>query len=112
MIKVSVLYPSKPESRFDHGYYQNHHVPLIAKRLGASLLFYTIDRGLGGDRPGSRPPFVAVVSLFCDSVESFQAAFAPHATEIMGDIAKYTDIVPVTQVSEVVVGSHRERSAV
>jgi uncharacterized protein (TIGR02118 family) len=42
--------------------------------------------------------------LFSDSIEAFQAGFGPHAREIMGDIANYTDIAPVMQISEVVVG--------
>ena len=42
--------------------------------------------------------------IFCDSVESFQAAFGPHAKAIMADIANYTDLKPVMQISEVVVG--------
>jgi uncharacterized protein (TIGR02118 family) len=37
-------------------------------------------------------------------VEAFQAAFGPHAKEILGDIRNYTDLKPVTQISEVVVG--------
>jgi uncharacterized protein (TIGR02118 family) len=85
---------------------------LIAKRLGPALLFYTIDRGIAGDKPDVPPPFVAVVNLFSESVEAFQASFAPHANEIMSDIATYTDITPITLISEVVVGSARERSAV
>ena len=40
----------------------------------------------------------------CDSVESFQAGFGPHAKEILGDIPNYTDLAPVLQISEVVVG--------
>jgi uncharacterized protein (TIGR02118 family) len=35
-----------------------------------------------------------------ESVEAFQAAFAPHAAEIQGDIPKYTDIEPVLQIGE------------
>lgn len=42
--------------------------------------------------------------VFCESVESFQAAFGPHAKEILGDVRNYTDIAPVMQISEVVVG--------
>lgn len=41
--------------------------------------------------------------LYCDSVEAFNAAFGPHAKEIMGDIANYTDLQPQLQISEVVV---------
>ena len=39
-----------------------------------------------------------------ESLEVFQAGFGPHAKEIMGDIPNYTDIAPVIQISEVVVG--------
>jgi len=42
--------------------------------------------------------------IFCDSVEAFQNGFGPHAQEIMADIANYTDLSPVVQISEVVVG--------
>lgn len=37
------------------------------------------------------------------SIEAFQAAFAPHAKEIMGDIPNYTNVQPVIQINEVVV---------
>jgi len=39
--------------------------------------------------------------MTCESVEAFQAAFAPHAAEILGDIPNYTSIQPIIQFSEV-----------
>lgn len=42
--------------------------------------------------------------VFSESVEAFQKAFGPHMKEIMGDVKNYTDIAPVMQISEVVVG--------
>jgi uncharacterized protein (TIGR02118 family) len=42
--------------------------------------------------------------IYCDSVEAFQKGMGPHMKEIMGDIPNYTDIAPVMQISEVVVG--------
>jgi len=42
--------------------------------------------------------------IFSDSVEAFQAAFGPHAQSIMADIPNYTDLTPVIQISDVVVG--------
>jgi uncharacterized protein (TIGR02118 family) len=39
--------------------------------------------------------------LYFDSAEAFQAAFGPHAQEIIADIPNYTDIQPTIQVSEV-----------
>jgi uncharacterized protein (TIGR02118 family) len=58
---------------------------------------------LSGDAPGSSPPYIGLCHLFCESVESFQRSFGPHAAEIMADIPNYTDLTPVLQISEVVV---------
>jgi uncharacterized protein (TIGR02118 family) len=104
MIKVSVMYPNTPGSRFDHAYYRDKHMPLLKARMGAACRSYTVDKGLAGGTPGSAPTYVGMCHIFCDSVESFQAGFGPHAKEIMADIANYTDLQPVIQISEVVVG--------
>ena len=104
MFKVSVMYENKPGARFDHAYYRDRHLPLLKSRLGATCLSYTIDKGLAGGAPGAPAPYVAMCHVFCDSVESFQTAMAPHAAEIMGDIKNYTDLTPTLQISEVVVG--------
>jgi uncharacterized protein (TIGR02118 family) len=42
--------------------------------------------------------------IYCDSVEAFQSGFGPHAQEILADIPHYTDLEPIVQISEVVVG--------
>ena|ERR1700704_2134835 len=104
MIKVSVLYANAPNVRFDHTYYRDRHMPLLKARMGDSCKSYTIEKGLAGGAPGSPPPFIALCHIYCDSLASFQAGFGPHAAEIMADIANYTDITPVVQISEVVVG--------
>lgn len=103
MIKVSVMYPNTPGARFDHAYYRDKHMPLIKERMGDACLYYTVDKGLAGGAPGAGPTYIAMCHFFCDSVESFQASFGPHAREINGDIANYTDLKPVLQISEVVV---------
>ena len=104
MIKVSVMYPNTPGARFDHDYYRDKHMPLLKARMGAACKSYTIDKGLSGGAPGQPAPYVGMCHVFADSVESFNAAFGPHAKEILGDIANYTDLQPVMQFSEVVVG--------
>ncbi|MEG6508362.1 EthD family reductase [Methyloligella sp. 2.7D] len=103
MIKVSVMYPNEPGARFDHEYYAEKHMPMVASKMGNSLLRYTVDRGIAGGAPGTDAAFVGMCHLFCDSVESFQEGFGPHADEIMADIPNYTDLSPVIQISEVVV---------
>jgi uncharacterized protein (TIGR02118 family) len=46
---------------------------------------------------------MAMCAFICDSVEGYQAASQEHGAEIRGDIANYTDIAPLIQISEVVV---------
>ena len=104
MIKVSVMYPYTADARFDHAYYRDKHMPLLKARMGDACLSYTIDKGLGGGAPGSPPAYIGMCHVFCESVEAFPTAFGPHAKEINGDIKNYTDIAPVMQISEVVVG--------
>jgi uncharacterized protein (TIGR02118 family) len=104
MIKVSVMYPNTPGARFDHDYYRDKHMPLVKARMGDACKTYTVDKGLAGGAPGAPATYVGMCHIFSDSVEAFQAGFGPHAKEIMGDIKNYTDITPVMQISEVVVG--------
>ena len=101
MIRVTVLYPRTEGARFDWAYYTGSHLPLVRRKLGAALKGLSIEQGLAGGDPGSPPPFAAVAVLSFDSVEAFQAAFAPQAAEIMSDIPKYTTIEPVIQISDV-----------
>ena len=104
MIKMSVYYPARGGLRFDHDYYRTRHMPLIQERLGDACLRYEIDKGLAGREPGSAPEFVAACHVYSPSLEIFQQVFAPHRAEIAADVANYTDIAPIVQISEIVEG--------
>ena len=101
MIKVSVLYPAGAGSTFNMDYYLNRHIPMVLAKLGTACKSAAVEQGLSGVTPDSPPAFSAMGHLYFDSVEAFQAAFGPHAGEIMGDIANYTDAQPVIQIGEV-----------
>jgi uncharacterized protein (TIGR02118 family) len=103
MIKVSVMYPYSDGARFDHVYYRDRHMPMVRARLGSACAYYTVEKGLAGRAPGAPPAYVAMCAFICDSVEGYEAASHEHGAEIRADIAKYTDIAPVIQISEVVV---------
>jgi uncharacterized protein (TIGR02118 family) len=111
MIKVSIIYPNGPGARFDHDYYRNQHLPLIQRRMGAALKYYTIDRGLRGATPDAPASYVAMCHLLCDSVEAYESAYGPHVQEIRADIPNFTDQTPVRQISEVVVENSAQASA-
>jgi len=92
MIRVSVHYPSGEGTTFDHDYYAATHVPLC--EAAWSPVRTEIDKGIDG-------PNVAAVHIFFDSLASMQAAMAsPRTAEVMADVANYTNITPVLQVSE------------
>ena len=104
MIKVSVMYPNKSGARFDHAYYRDTHMPLVKARMGTKCRYYTVDKGLAGAAADSPATYIAMCHIFCDSVGDFQSGFGPHAAEIMADIPNYTDLQPLVQISDVVVG--------
>lgn len=95
MIRVSVFYPKAESATFDHDYYRNTHVPLAAKTWNVGG---EIDKGING-------PNEAAVHFFFESMDQFQSAMAAEGTkEVMADVANYTSITPVMQISEVVEG--------
>ncbi len=92
MMRFSVLYPATDGADFDHEYYHAKHVPLCADTWKPARV--EIDRGVDG-------PYVAAVHFLFDSAEAFQAALASEGTAaITADVAAYTQIQPVMQISE------------
>lgn len=94
MIRVSVLYPETEGASFDHDYYRDAHVPLCVRNWG--LDGAEVDQGLDG-------PYVAAVHFRFASPEAMQEAMGSAGTaEIQADVANYTTITPVLQVSEII----------
>lgn len=102
MIKVTILYANGDGKKFDMDYYSNKHMPMVAGLLGDSLKMYEIDKGIAGRTPGEPIPYLAIGYFYFDKLSEFQHSFGPHAEKIRNDIANYTNIQPVIQISEVV----------
>ena len=103
MIKVTFLYPNSDGSRFDMEYYTTNHLELSRAKFGTALKGLTIDRGLFGIEPGSKPSFHAVAQLQFDSLDEFYAALIPSIEEFKADALNYTDVEPVILISEPIV---------
>jgi uncharacterized protein (TIGR02118 family) len=101
LIKFSVLYPNQPGKHFDMAYYCAKHMPMVKRLLGAAVLDAGAEEGVAGLTPGSEAPFVAIGILYLESVAAFEKAFAAHSAEILADIANFTNIEPMAQISEV-----------
>ncbi len=94
MIRLSVLYPTAEGATFDHDYYRDQHVPLAVKTWG--LASAEIDKGVDG-------PYVAAVHFQFESMEAMGTAMAVDGTaQVQADVANYTSIQPVMQISEIV----------
>jgi len=96
MIRVSVLYPETEGATFDHDYYASTHVPMALKAWGLDSA--EIDKGTDEGQP-----YVAAVHFQFESVDAMAQAMASEKTgAVMADVANYTTIQPVIQVSEIV----------
>ena len=103
MIRLSVMYPAAPGSRFNWDYYLGPHLALSQKLLSARGLVRTeIDRGIGGLPPGAPAPYHAVGHLFFRSLAHLQSALAATAADFIADERNYTDVPSIVQISEVV----------
>lgn len=101
MVKVSVLYPNGAGTKFDMNYYLDQHIPMVRRLVGSALKGVSVEHGISGEEPGSPATYIATGHLLFDSVQAFQASFAPHAQEIVEDIPKYTNSEPLLQIGEV-----------
>jgi uncharacterized protein (TIGR02118 family) len=103
MIRLSVMYPATPGSRFDWNYYLGQHLELSRKLLSSRGLVRTeIDKGIGSLPPGAPPPYHAVGHLFFRSMAEMASALEATAAEFIADQPNYTDVESVLQISEVV----------
>jgi uncharacterized protein (TIGR02118 family) len=101
MIKVSVLYPKSPDTKFDMNYYLTKHIPMVKQKLGSACKNVAVEEGIAGGAPGAPATYLVMVHLTFESIDAFQKAFGPHADAIMGDVPNYTNAPPTVQISEV-----------
>jgi uncharacterized protein (TIGR02118 family) len=105
VIKINVLYPNRKNAKFDIGYYLEKHMPLSIQLLSPHPGYrgYSVERGINGLAPGVDAAYTIICYFMFDSIESFNAALAPHAATLQGDVPNYTDVQPIFQVSEVLI---------
>ena len=100
MVIVSVLYPASEGATFDSDYYDATHIPLVKDAfMDTGLKEVLVYKGLaGGD--GAAPPFVAMAHLVFEDAGALQASMGgPRAPEVLADVANFTNITPITQIS-------------
>src|SRR5437868_3626657 len=104
MIKLTILYPNSEGATFDLDHYLKVHVPMAHRLLEPAMKSFAVDFGILGAGPDVPPPFLAIGEQVYESVEAFMEVFMPNAAELQGDIAKFTNVAPIIQFSEIKVG--------
>ncbi|NQE65268.1 EthD family reductase [Caulobacter sp. RHG1] len=100
MAVFTVLYPAADGAKFDEAYYTGTHIPLVKEAFAPTgLLNVQVLKGLAGGG-GAPAPYVMMVNLTFRDAAALQASLGgPRAAEVMGDVANFTDIQPVAQIS-------------
>lgn len=99
MIIVSVLYPKTANSRFDHDYYLNRHIPLVKSTwISTGLERVDLFRGLSAV-DGGQPAYELIAHLAFTSTDHLNRSLAAGAA-VLADIPNFTNVQPVIQVNQ------------
>ena len=101
MAVFTVLYPAVDGAKFDLDYYEATHIPL-AKAAFKDTGLESVQVLKGVAAPGGGPaPYVAIALLTFRDAAALQASLAgPRGPEVMADVANFTEIQPIAQISE------------
>jgi uncharacterized protein (TIGR02118 family) len=98
---ITVLYPNRPDVKFDFDYYRSKHIPLIKRLYGKGIAKIELRRGVS-TQDGSPVPYIAVVNIWIGSQQAFDDATAKHAQELIADVPNFTNARPTIQTDEIV----------
>ena len=100
MAVFTVLYPAADGARFDEAYYIGTHIPLVKDAFTPTgLVSAQVLKGLSG-AGGAPAPYLMMVNLTFRDAAALQASLGgPRSAEVMADVANFTDITPVAQIS-------------
>lgn len=98
MIYVSFIYPQKAGARFDEDYYVNKHLPRV-RALWTDRGLVKLVPLVALSKDTSASPYRAISMLEFTSEEAYKDALAHGGEELIADIANFTNIEPVAQLS-------------
>ena len=106
MFRVVIMYPKTPDSHFNMDYYRDHHIPLVREIFGGlSLRCIEIDKGLANAFPNQPFPYESISYFHFENIDDFQnVMMSPRGGQIVGDMQNYTNVQPLIQINQVVVG--------
>lgn len=104
MFVVSAIYTHATDHRFDEDYYLSWHRKMVEDLLAPfGFKGLRILKGRSSLK-GSEAPYLIIAEMHFDSEEGFKAGMAEHGDKILADAGNYTNLQPILQVSDLLVG--------
>lgn len=103
MFCMTVSYPIKEDSQFDHLYYREKHLPLCEQLFSDYGYKGNILRTDTGRSPTGHPCEYTSVDLLFETREGLQAAVVAKGGEVSADVPKFTTVTPRVVFSQIVV---------
>jgi uncharacterized protein (TIGR02118 family) len=96
------MYPYGENKKFDIDYWIEKHRPMVLEKLEPhGLVKLELDKGITAGLEGGLPIYLYIGYLYFNSMEDHQKCL-PYALELFSDLPNFTDIEPITQVSEII----------
>lgn len=103
MISYTVTYAYDEEKDFNFQYYCDVHLGKISKELfGDACVDMIVTKGMRRVAEGSKPAFVCVAEIIFTNIDDFWRVYTPARPALVEDLPKFTTIMPVSQIAEVV----------
>ncbi len=104
MVKIGSFYPNEPGKTFDMRYYCEEYVPLLREWFGDALKKVIVDKGIYGGEPDAPPFFLAMGQFYFETEEAGVQAYFSNLSKMEAERPKFTDIKPILQISQVIIG--------
>ena len=101
MIRLNILYPNSPGSRFDLDHYLGAHMSMAKRLYGDVPKEVRLEQGMAGVEPDSPPAYIVSSHMRFESIEAFMQAWSRMGEQLGCDIPNYTDAPPVIQFSRI-----------
>ncbi len=97
---ITVLYKNGDGIKFDFEYYKKHHLTMIMELYGKAIQKFELRKGMTA-QDGTKPTYVAVVSIWIGDQAAFDAAGAKYSAKLVADVPNFTNTQAVVQNDEV-----------
>ncbi|MFZ2102372.1 MAG: EthD family reductase [Oricola sp.] len=99
-VSMRVIYPVMDGTAFNHDYYRETHMTLVAEHMGDHIQSMVVTRGLAGS-PDVPPGFFAVATFVFEDQQTMAAALS-KAGPVQSDVGNFTNTVPAILIGEVI----------